>query len=520
MKRSTRLIPIAFAALLLLMQMMMITSPVASMGSDPLATSSNPDSMSLDVDNMMPGPEENMYKFTLSDQGWTQWTGVSSPLTANEFGNRSDTFEDRQMQYDPVGTTTNDSVSVPTGSGWEAYSVTVDITDLTENRTWITNPDFTDGDTDWTRATVGGGGNSIPSSIWVEDGTGPGDDCLEFEVDSTTSGTYWYDSGDRGYATQTVNVPRGAVVWAGLRLSYWADTQDDTHYGMTGSFALYMNAEGNRIWYLVFDAIAAEETWYDTGLMYVNPGVFNLPTDQDVSVEIGLESTQPVGYVPEIGPRARVDKIELYLKTRATPTSVNLEMNGNTVNNIGYGTGSIAETPAAPWVTDPVQLNFSWTPIPAAPNPNRTVYLDYTVTTNMYARELGGSTVYEISPSAYGETFSIENGTDATYTSYFYANIPGGYPRFYFYNLSLPSSRDVFFVASPLAPSTNLTSGWTGGAPGDGYLNVTTYSVTTEAGRYGYWRVKSRSPNLISDLEIYDPNDTTWKPTVNLRAGN
>ncbi|UCH05412.1 MAG: hypothetical protein JSW05_04400, partial [Candidatus Thorarchaeota archaeon] len=280
MKRSTRLVPIAFAALLLLMQMMIATAPAASRGSDLPATSSNPDSVGVGVDDMMPGPEENLYKFTLSDQGWTQWTGVSSPLTSNEFGNRSDTFEDRQMQYDPDGTTTNDSVSVPTGSGWEAYNVAVDITDLTENRTWITNPDFTDGSTDWTLSTVGTGGGSDPYSIWVDEGHGTNDDCLEFEVDSTSPGpTMWYDSGDCGYATQTVNIPRGVVVWAGLKLDYWADTQDDTHYGMTGSFALYMNVEGNRIWYLVFDAIAAEETWYDTGLMYINPGVFNLPSD-------------------------------------------------------------------------------------------------------------------------------------------------------------------------------------------------------------------------------------------------
>jgi len=523
MKRSTRLTPIAFAALLLLMQMMIATGPVASMGSDLLASSSEPDSMGFDVDYMMLGPEENLYKFTLSDQGWTQWAGVSSPLTVNEFGNRSDTFEDRQMQYDPDGTTTDDYVSVPTGSNWEAYEVSTVITDLSENRTWYTNPDFTDDSSGWTLGTVGaGGGDSIPSYQWLDEGRGTDDDCLEFEVDSQdTSPSYFYDAGDRAYARQTANIPRGDVVWAGLRFDYWADTQDDSHYGMTGSFAVYVLIEGTRAWYKVFDAIDAEETWYDTGLMFINPGLFDLPTDQDVLIEIGLESTQNVGYNPEIAPRARVDKVELYIMAEAQPSNVNLEMNGNSVTNSpGYGTGYITETPVSPWTTDPVQLNFTWTPTPALPDPNRTIYVDYTVTTNMYARELSGSTVSEISPTAYGESFSIENGTDATYTSYFYADIPSGYPRFYFFNLSLPSNRDVFFVASPLAPSTNLTSGWTGGATGDDYLNVTTYAVTTEAGRYGYWRVKSTSPNLISDLEIYDPNDTTWKPTVNLRAGN
>ncbi|MHA2379313.1 MAG: hypothetical protein ACXADS_08545, partial [Candidatus Thorarchaeota archaeon] len=63
MKRSSRLIPIAFVALLMLMQTMTATGPFASMGSDLLSASSNPDPMKPDTNDILLGPEENLYRF-------------------------------------------------------------------------------------------------------------------------------------------------------------------------------------------------------------------------------------------------------------------------------------------------------------------------------------------------------------------------------------------------------------------------------------------------------------------------
>ncbi|MHA2135777.1 MAG: hypothetical protein ACW99J_18120, partial [Candidatus Thorarchaeota archaeon] len=454
--------------------------------------------------------------------GITQWTGESSPLDAAEFGNRSDSFPDTVLEYYNTNTTTQSSLEVPTGSDWEAHSVNAEITELSENRTWFSNPDFTDNASSWTLAGVGAGGSSYPIYEWLDEGHGTGDDSLHFEIESTSGGpTYWYNANDAGYATQSVNVPRGAVEWAAFRLDYWADTEDDTHYGMTGSFSIYIEVEGTVVWELVFDAIEAEETWYDSGLIPVPTSVFNLPTDQTVTFEIGLLSKESVGYAPEIAPHARVDNIVLYMKSRATPSSVNLEMDGVAVSdNAGYGSGSITVTPSSAWTANPVLLNFSWTPTPVNPDPNMNITVEYDVTTNMFARRTIAQTVYEITPDSYGERFSILNGTDATYTSYYYANIPDGYPNRYFFNLTLPSNRDVFFVARPLAPSTNLTSGWTGGESGDGYVNVSAYDVATEAGRYGYWRVQSSSSNMITDVELYDPEAAGWDRYVTLRAGN
>jgi hypothetical protein len=227
----------------------------------------------LDDGTMIPvGPDEELHRFILTDQGWTEWSGESSELTGAEFGNSSNSFPDRQMKYLPTNTTTDNAVEVSTGTGWDAYYVRADIIDLTENRTWTEHPDFTDDSSDWTLSTVGGGGNSLPISDWNASGHGLNDDCLHFEIDSQSGGpTFWYDANDRAYAQQTMNIPRGDVVWSGLRLDYWADTEDDSHYGMTGSFSIYVDVEGTRIWELVFDAIQAEETWYDSGLVTVTP---------------------------------------------------------------------------------------------------------------------------------------------------------------------------------------------------------------------------------------------------------
>ena len=518
-----KLIPLTFLTLFLILGVFSQTVPMITPGINTADSAEDARMVELDDGTMIPlGPHEELHKFILTDQGWTEWSGESSELTGAEFGNSSNAFPDRQMKYLPTNTTTNDTVEVSTGTGWDAYYVRADIGDLTENRTWTEHPDFTDDSSDWTLATAGGGGNSLPISDWNASGHGQDDDCLHFEIDSQSGGPiFWYDANDRAYAQQTMSILRGEVVWSGLRLDYWADTEDDTHYGMTGSFSIYADVRGTRVWELVFDAIEEEETWYDSGLVTVPASVYNLPSDPSVTMEIGLLSHVSVGYTPEIAPNAMMDNVELYVKTRATPTSVNLEMNGQAVvNNAGYGSGYITEIPVTPWTTDPVKLNFSWTPTPVNPDPNRTIVIDFDVNTEMYARRTDVVTVSEINPTAFGERFSIQNGSDAYYTSYFYANIPDGYVNRYFFNLSLPSSRDVFFVARPLAPSTNLTSGWTGGEIGDEYLNVSAFDVTTDAGRYGYWRMRSSSSNMISDLSMWDPSSSSWESTVNLRAGN
>jgi len=425
------------------------------------------------------------------------------------------------MTYSPGSGTTSTQVDVPTGTDWEAYEAQVSITDLTENRTWITNPGFQGNDDDWSHVPTDSGGSSTVSASWINDGHGTNDDCVEVDINSDSGGpTYWYDAGDEAWYRQTTSVSRGNVVWAGLRLDYWADTVDDTHYAMTGSFRIYTNIEGVDVWKLVFEEIDAEETWYNSGLVFIDPSTFGLPGDTSITTEIGLLSLAGVGYAPNIHPRARFDNIELFMKTTVDPSEINLQMNSISISDgAARGACSITQTPGSPWITDPVPLTFSWTPIPSTPNPDNDIHIDFNVNVNMFARRLDILSHSEINPTAYGERFTISNGTSTSFTSYFRADIPTGYAGLYFFNETIPTNRDVTFVAQPLAPTTNLTSGWSGGDSGDSYLNVSTYDITTEPGRYGYWRVLSTSPNMISDLELWEPVGGTWERDVNLRAG-
>ncbi|TFG31052.1 hypothetical protein EU528_07175 [Candidatus Thorarchaeota archaeon] len=524
MKNIRRLLPLAFLVVMMLSPIFVTPQGAVTNVGHPISDNIS-DTRLVDIGNgefIELGPNEELHRFILTDQGWTEWTGVSDPLVGSEYGNSTNIFNDQQMSYIPGSGTTNVQVNIPTGTGWEAYQADVSITSLTENRTWITNPGFEGGTTGWTSGISNVGSYSTPTILWRDDGHALNDDCIEVDINTNSGGApYYYDANDRAAYRQATTVTRGTVVWSAFRLDYWADTQDDEHYGMTGSFRLYTNIEGVDVWREVFSDIGAEETWYNTGLTFVDPSTFNLPGDTTITTEIGLLSLASVGYAPNIHPRARFDNVELFLKTLVDPSEITLEMNSLTISDgASRGTCSITQIPGSPWTANPVPMTFSWTPIPSTPNPNNVVYVDFHVSINMLARRLDTSSHYEIGPTSFGERFSITNGTDAQFTSYFRANIPSGYSNFYYFTETIPTERDIYFVGEPLAPTTNVTSGWTGGNPGDGLVTVTTYDITSEPGRYGYWRILSNSPNMITDLELEDPSGPSWSRNVNLRAGD
>ncbi len=525
MKNIRRLIPIVFL-LALMIAPAVLTPQVSITTSNPQDdTGASNDVRLVDIGNgeyIEVRPNEELHRFILADQGWTEWSGYSDSLIGSEYGNSSNSFLNQQMRYIPGSGTTTVQDNIFIGTNWEAYEARVNINSLTENRTWITNPGFDSGYTGWTRVATSTAGSSTVSASWNATGHGAGDACVEVDINSNSgSDPYYYDAGDAAWYQQVTSVTRGAVVWSGLRMDYWADTVDDTHYGMTGTFRLYANVEGVDIWTKVFGDIGAEETWYNTGLVTVSSSVYGLPGDTSITTRIGLLSLENVGYAPNIHPRARFDNVELFVKTLVNPSEINLQMNGLSISNGAVrGTCSITQIPAIPWTTSPVALTFSWTPNPSTPDPNKVVRINFNVQVNMFARRYNIPSLYEINPTSYGERFVVSNGTDVTFTSYFRANIPAGYANLYFFNETIPQERDVYFVAQPLAPATNVTSGWNGGAPGDGFLNVSTYDITNEPGRYGYWRIRSTAPNMISDIELWDPNLVGWSRSVDLRAGD
>ncbi|MHA2425514.1 MAG: hypothetical protein ACXAEF_12055, partial [Candidatus Thorarchaeota archaeon] len=526
MKRKIQMIPFVIIVFMMISPLFLSTDTMAINSYSTQTENTSENTQLIDIgggDVIEIAPNEALYKLS-SEQGYSEWSGLSSPSVAAEYGSSTNLFENLQMKYLSGGGTTQAVAEVYKGIDWEAYDAQVDITSLTENRTWVQNPGFQDSASSWSIVPTNTSHDSTVLGTWVEDAgpSGAGDDCVEVEIDSNhPNPPHWYDGNDKAWVRQTFDVNRGTVVWAGFRLDYWADTQDDTHYNMTGTFSVYLNLEGTYVWKTVFEAIDAEEIWYNSGLVPIDESIFQSPTLQNISAEIGLWSMAEVGYAPEINPRARFDNIEIFVKTRVYPSEINFQMNGvDFADGTARGECSITETPITPWTTSPVPLNFSWTPIPSTPSPDEEIRVDFDANVRLFARQYNVPTHYEINPAAFGERFIMWNGTQASFTSYFRADIPAGYSDFYFFNETIPTNRDVYFVATPLAPITNLTSGWTGGDPGDGYVNVSTYDITSEPGRYGYWRVLSNSPNMINDLRLWNPNTSNWERDVDLRAGN
>ncbi|MHA2301472.1 MAG: hypothetical protein ACXACD_11010, partial [Candidatus Thorarchaeota archaeon] len=466
----------------------------------------------------------------LSEQGMITWSGQSSGISAVAYGNRTDFHLDNQIIYSPgTGTTTETSIYIPMEDDWEGHELFVGVYDLTENRTWTQDPDMENSPGSWSLDTNPVGAGAQPYSQWTTDGHGAGDDCLEVGITSppTTGGSNNGDPSvdESAFAYQTFSVPRGDVRWAGLRLDYWGDAQYAwANHSLNGFVAIYVSIEtsghSSRIWQKSFGEIALNRTWYDSGLIPINDlSIFDL--SDDVYIEVGLFSQITVNYIPDLEPVARVDNVELYLQTLTDPSDINLQANGLDVNDYSMGPttipglGNVTQIPDPTWTSGPVAVNFTWTPSPSTPSPDRQIQVDFNVETNLYARG-DETTVYTQDPNAFGEVFSVENATDVEYLTWFNADIPNGYDNRYFFNMTLPDERDVYYVGSPLLTSENITN-WNEGHGPIWFANISAFNYPD---RWGYWLIKSTGSNMISDVLMVDTSTGGYSRFLDLRAGD
>ncbi|MFW9797136.1 MAG: hypothetical protein ACFFE2_08860 [Candidatus Thorarchaeota archaeon] len=504
--------------LLMIVTFLMVFNTLAVIGTQNATNQKTPDSTSSLNDHgsssyhQTPNPS-----FVTSEQGWTMWSGTSDGLPAQAYGNRTDVFSSNQMRYFSSNSSTSaTSVSIPMEAGWEGHELIVEISDLTENRTWVQDPDMENSPSSWTLDDVPVGGGASPSASWVTDGHGAGDDCVEFEI----AGGGDPSVGERAWAEQTFTVNRGDVVWAGFRLDYWIESD----WGADGFVAIFVSIETNdytqRVWQKSFPDVDQEMVWYDSGLITIpDLSVFDL--SDGVMVTVGLYSQQTVNYNPDLNPYARVDNFELYLMTKTDPSDLNLQMNGLDVNDYIAGgssvpgLGNITQNPSPTWTTSPVSVDFSWTPAPTTPVPDREIWVEFTVETNLYSRGTS-TTVTTQDPLSFGENFEVTNSSDVEYLTWFFADIPEGYDNRYYFNISLPDNRDVYYVGSPLRTDVNITS-WDEGHGPEWYANISAYPF---ADRWGYWLIKSKGANMISDLLMTSPGLGTTAQTMNLRAND
>ncbi|OLS30757.1 MAG: hypothetical protein ThorAB25_07690 [Candidatus Thorarchaeota archaeon AB_25] len=478
-------------------------------------------------------PDEILQEYHLSDVP-TQQSGTGDPLNADESGIRIDTFTDEQLDYvSATQTTTTADLSVPLGDGWEGYGVYTNITSVTENRNWIENPGLDDS-SQWTFLThdepsgFGPSYTNAMTSQWEANGHGAGDGCARFWMDGyyydAGGGLYgdWYDVGDKAYMVQNLTIDRGDVSSIGISLDYWGDVA----WGiMTGFFELFVSVGdpdngGTYLWNLAYDAFEDDLTWYSTGYIEIDASFLTLP---NVSIWVGLRTTALEWWRPDINPLGRMDNIVIYVTAKATPEDVNLQMNGVNVDNViqgsvpVFGLGTASYTPVSPWTQGSAWANFSWTPTPNPPVPDLDIYVNLDVDVWVFARNLQTPTVNDTELITLGDNYAVSNATDVSWETNYLVSVPSGYGDFFFYNVTLPLNRDITFVSEPFHRYTNLSSGWAFGNPGDGVVNVSVYEIGLPDPN-GFWMIRGTSPNMITNLQVWDDGLGQWVQTKTFRA--
>ncbi len=339
---------------------------------------------------------------------------------------------------------------------------------------------------------------------------------------------FWYNPGDKAFVQQDITIDRGEITWAGVSLDYYADNRGRywDNYNPTGFFELFVTVGdpdegGDYLWNMAFDGIANDNTWYSTGLIPTDPAYLTLP---NVSIMVGLRVTDAEWYrTDDIKPEGRFDDIAVYIKAKATPESINLQMNGKDVSNVlegatpVLGLGTVSYQPTTPWTDGSAYANFSWTPTPNPPDPDEEITVEIDVLVTAFARRYGVQTVSDTETFTNGDNYLAQNGTDIRWDTNHYVAVPGGYENRFFFNVSLPSNRDIDHVGEPSYRLDNLTSGWSLGEPGDGALNVSVYDVTTSA-QNGFWYLKGASPNIIDTLKVWHDDTGSWLRTNDFRA--
>ncbi len=377
-----------------------------------------------------------------------------------------------------------------------------------------------------------GSGTERMDANWLSTGHGAGNPSSIFQIDGywhseSTTGLYgfWYNPGDKAFIRQDLVIDRGDVTWAGISLDYYADCRGWGTY-MTGFFELFVSAGdpdhgGSYFWSKQFDDIDDDNFWYSTGLIPVDYSSISLP---NLQVLAGLRVTQSEWYrSADIRPEGRLDNIALYIKAKAIPDNINLQMNGVDVQNVYsgpnpiFGLGTVSYTPASPWTHGAAHANFSWAPDNNPPDPNLQISVEIDADIKVYARRFNAETVNDTELFTYGDNYLVENNTDVQWVTNHYVAVPGGYEDEFFYNISLTSDRDVTFVSEPTQRYTNLTNGWYLGEPGDGAVNISVYELGLSDPN-GFWMIRSVSPNMVSNLQVWDNALGQWVRTKTFRA--
>ncbi|RLI61730.1 MAG: hypothetical protein DRO93_03435, partial [Candidatus Thorarchaeota archaeon] len=456
-------------------------------------------------------PDEVLYKYVISAAPTSQ-SGTGTPLTAAEYGTRTDSFSDLSMSYDPATqATTTSNQTVPVGDNGESYQVDARITDITENRTWLTNQDYdTDANWDFKTSNVEGqfnGNNRIQffksdgtfDGTWGSRGTTAGHFIDPWGIEVNSSG--WVYVADTG--NHRIQIFDASGTYHGAWGSYGTGPgQFDrpTDVAINGSGYVYVADYGNdRI--QIFDASGRYVgEWGSPGS---DNGEFHGP------VGVAIRNSNGYVYVTDMGN----DRVQYFDMNGAYQGQWGTE--GTSTGQFRAPTGiAIEQSTGDVIVADTTNCRvqrFDWDGGNAAtiggqgsgwPNGNPGPSSDETfrnptdvaVASNgtVYVADMGNDRVQYFSSDG---TFLGKWGSDGSSSGQF---------RF-IYGIALSSSGRVYTVER--GGTTFQSATWRSGAV---VLQVDGYGhYDSSSGLYGYWYNPGDKAYVEQDLTI-DRGQVTW----------
>ncbi len=405
-------------------------------------------------------------------------------------------------------TAPNTTVDIPTG--WTITQTYISVSDLVESEDFIVNGTFDAGSgtssPPWSYGEYDPG--NIASGIWVSDQPLSGNKCVYAQIPASSGGTQ-FQKGTTSYWSASFNVNKGTAINAVLDLWYYADFASNFD---RGEFQAYVTVEGHTVWAIGFNEISdagQRNTWVHLtkNILTDTNGqpVFNLPSDQNISVRVGVRYTSGTATYSGWTSNNRVyyDNVSIILTAQVKAEQLNLTVtdpaSGNhSLTSIDYGVASCYFTGVYGPFTAPI---FEHAVYKYNSNSSNQINFKNNVTVTV-VKTFNTSDV----------TYSIENTSDTSWLIRFYTDLSfnnepkGSGPTFYsnyYFNLTFPLDWNVSKIIDPQGYEHIINE--------SNYILYSNSSVkilfvnVSAIGLYGIYSFETSSPNYIRGifLQVY-----------------
>jgi len=469
------------------------------------------------------------------------FSGIGAPWNVTHYANRTKT--DLAVSF--YNNSYDDTHAQVELYGWNGYQLNSTITNLYDTRNWINgtfDAGFFSGSPsgsndseyidDWTFKT-----NDIPaytntmSGNYYDGSTSISDYESSLELRINADGSNRYDVGDKCWWETNIQLDRGDIEEAWLSFSVRAFSSDEYNNHMV----LQVIVNGKILWGNGLASMLESSgnpsppnwgQWYNPYPIYLDGNDKQLFPDGIKNMNVTLEFKRVSGTASGYYSYYTVlfDNVSLIVKSKAKPTQLGLQLNGEDVNdNTNYGEGNLGII--GNWngsLQSSVIANFSsnsnW-PFTFEEGGSWISYkVELSTNLNLYASKSTPETYYIADPSLeyQGSSFIASNNSNTSWITYAHMEIPAGFEETNM-TVEYPSDYDltgVFFSLNPdnLSQTTIMENGI------KKVVNIPVSSITSNTN--GFWKLTAVSPNYCTEMGIYNNATGDWEPSSAFFSGD